>query len=105
MTESERNGWRRSVFAEPSDELPVSAIPTGAADGSRGDMRLKPRVIERTAIIRLADMTTIVEEDDARRLERLLVDLVRDHGHLRLLINFNGVRYAPRVLLVALAGL
>src|SRR4051812_34526506 len=94
MNESERNGQERAAGAEPPRGTPFGPVERGTPDVPGGDMRLRPRVIERAAIIRLAEMTTILEEDDARTVKDQLVGLVRGHGHTRLIINFDGVRYA-----------
>lgn len=105
MVYDEGNGRRRAIFAAAAQEPgPDPTCDVGAAE-AKGGLRLRPRVVERTAIIRLAETATLIEEDEARRVEEQLMVLVREAGHSRLVINFSGVKYACRRLLIALAGL
>src|SRR4051794_17576475 len=76
----------------------------GRHDDPDGCCRLRVRVIERTALVRLAN-PDILMDTDARRMEERLGRLVRDDGHERLLLNLAGVRHMPGASLGTLATL
>jgi anti-anti-sigma factor len=70
-----------------------------------GRPRLRVRVIERTALIRLEDAEFLFDEEVIRELGQQLDRLVKDDGHSRLLINLGGVRYLSSAMLARLAWL
>ena len=70
-----------------------------------GRPRLRVRVIERTALIRLEDADFLFDEEVIQQLGQQLERLIKDDGHSRLLINLGGVRYLSSSMLAQLAWL
>src|SRR5262245_6851980 len=70
-----------------------------------GRPRLRVRVTERTALIRLEDAEFLFDEEVIQQLCQQLERLIKDDGHSRLLINLGGVRYLSSAMPAQLAWL
>ncbi len=67
--------------------------------------RLRMRTIERTAIVRFVDAEIFFEQAAVRAVSQQLHQLIRDEAHIRLVVNFAGVKYLPSEVLGILAAL
>jgi anti-anti-sigma factor len=63
------------------------------------------RTLERTAIVRFEDAEILFEEGAVRTVGQELRRLIEEGGHIRLVVNFAGVRYLSSEVLGILAGL
>ena len=108
----------RAMLQYPStdgrDHVRIATEPS-LSDGSRGDPwdisepvgrpSLRVRTLERTAIVRFEDAEILFEEGAVRTVGQELRRLIEEGGHIRLVVNFAGVRYLSSEVLGILAGL
>jgi anti-anti-sigma factor len=91
----------------------LASLPSGDGRGGVGEEaalaggrpRLRVRIIERTALIRLEDAEFLFDEEVVRVLGEQLDRLIQDDGHSRLVVNLGGVRYLSSTVLAKLAWL
>jgi anti-sigma B factor antagonist len=100
--------------ARPEDSAMVvygaTTRPLGSAKAERGipepagPSRLRVQVIERVAIVRFADSTFLVGKTSAREVHCHLTQLVETQGHLRIVLDLDGVRWLSSEMLAALVS-
>src|SRR5689334_12272481 len=104
MSESEvideRVGGRTTT--EAAGSAGACEAPGGLAAGAEGP-RLHVRAIEPVTIVRLEGCEILFDGAALRAVGERLHRLI-DEGHIRLVVNLAGVRYAPSDLLGLLAG-
>jgi anti-anti-sigma factor len=107
------------MASEYDHDAPASAgaiLPSLLSTDGRGDEwedplsavvrpRLRVRILEPTALIRFEDHELLLDEAIVRELDQQLERLIPSHGHARLVLNFNGVRYVSSEVLGRLARL